>query len=406
MNVIPCIRRAGFLAALLAAAFMALGCVVAEAPLPTATPTETEPPQEIEAAQDRALESQEPPGEPDLEASPTATRVEPTPTDTPTPEPGPINPLTGLPVEDPDSLENRPLLIAVSNFPVSGRPQAGLSFAAQVWEVYIGDGQTRFLAVFYGDYEQHFREILANPIVEGSGQNMLIGPLRSSRVAFEDIRRFFENGLVITAGGSAEVLAQMGNQVSVFGSDPDDINSAGMDVEDLALLSDRDVDPQDYVSLSFDEQKPEGGSPVDSFRVFYNFYNQVGWTYDPESGLYLRSQDQADGTGELYPATDRLTGEQLGFENVLVMWARHRYVKPTIIETELVYVWDQKGLLFREGTMYPVTWSSRSGKLTVHDDEGQPVPLKPGRMFIEVVSWQTVWDAKKALVRYYNPPQP
>lgn len=406
MSVIFGFERAGFLAALLAAAFVAAGCALAEAPVPTATPTETVPPQETEALPSRDLESQEPPGEPDLKASPIAAHVEPTPTDTPTPEPGPINPLTGLPVEDPGSLENRPLLIAVSNFPVSGRPQAGLSFAAQVWEVYIGDGQTRFLAVFYGDYEQHFREILSNPIVEGSGQNMLIGPLRSSRVAFEDIRRFFENGLVITAGGSAEVLAQMGNQVSVFGSDPDDINSAGVDVEDLALLSDRDVDPQDYVSLSFDEQKPEGGSRLDSFRVFYNLYNQVGWSYDPESSLYLRSQDRADGTGELYPATDRLTGERLGFENVLVMWARHRYVKPTIIETELVYVWDQKGLLFRDGTMYPVKWSSRSGKLTVHDDEGQPVPLKPGRMFIEVVSWQTVWDAEKALVRYYNPPQP
>lgn len=400
------IKRAWFLMALLAAVFFAVGCTVTGTPIPTATPTELEAPQEAEAPRGPAVEEEEERSEPPGEASPTATRVEPTPTDTATPEPEPVNPLTGLPIEDPGSLEHRPLLMAVSNFPVSGRPQAGLSFAAQVWEVYIGDGQTRFLAVFYGNYEQHFREILENPIVEGSSENMLIGPLRSSRVAFEDIRRFFENGLVITAGGSAEVLAQMGNQVSVFGSDPDNINSAGVDMEDIALLSDREVDPQDYVSLSFDKQKPEGGSPTVDFRIFYNYYNQVGWSYDPESGLYLRSQDRADGTGELYPATDRLTGEQLGSENVLVMWARHRYVKPTIIETELVYVWDRKGLLFRDGYMFPVKWSSRSGKLTVHDEEGRPVPLKPGRTFIEVVSWQTVWYADKALVRYYNPPQP
>jgi hypothetical protein len=390
---------------LLLAACILAGCVAAVPRTPTATPIGPEEPLNTQSP---AIEKEEQatPTEPSRRASPTATRVEPTPTNTPTPEPAPTNPLTGLPVENPESLERRPLLIAVSNFPVSGRPQAGLSFAAQVWEVYIGDGQTRFLAIFYGDYESHFREILENPIVEGSSQNMLIGPLRSSRVAFEDIRRFFKNGLVITAGGSAEVLSQMGNQVSVFGSDPDNINSAGMDAQDLALLSDREVDPGDYISLSFDQRFPEGGESAYFFRVFYNYYNQVGWTYDPESGLYLRSQDRADGTGELYPATDRLTGEQLGFENVLVMWARHRYVTPTIIETELVYVWDQEGLLFRDGNMYPVKWSSRKGKLTVHDEEGQPIPLKPGRTFFEVVSWQTVWNAEEGLVRYYNPPLP
>lgn len=395
------ITRLLFSVFVLIAALLLAGCEQAVQIPPTATPTEPE-------TDAPALEQREAatPTEPLQRASPSPALAEPTPTDSPTPEPPPSNPLTGLPAEDPESLGRRPLLIAVSNFPVSGRPQAGLSFAAQVWEVYIGDGQTRFLAIFYGDYEKHFREILENPIVEGSSQNMLIGPLRSSRVAFEDIRRFFKNGLVITAGGSAEVLSQMGNQVSVFGSDPDNINSAGMEAEDLALLSDRDVDPDDYVSLSFDVQPPTGGEPVDFFRIFYNFYNQVGWRYDPDSGLYLRSQDRADGTGELYPATDRLTDEQLGFENVLVLWARHRYVTPTIIETELVYVWDQKGLLFRDGHVYPVKWSSRKGKLTVHDEEGQPIPLKPGRTFFEVVSWQSVWNAEEGRVRYYNPPMP
>jgi hypothetical protein len=338
---------------ILMAAFIMAGCAGAVSSAATATPTEPEDLLETEAPE-LAQQEEATPTEPPQRASPTITLAEPTPTDTPMPVPPPNNPLTGLPAEDPGSLERRPLLIAVSNFPVSGRPQAGLSFAAQVWEVYIGDGQTRFLAVFYGDYEKHFREILENPIPEGSSQNMLIGPLRSSRVAFEDIRRFFENGLVITAGGSAEVLSQMGNQVSVFGSDPDNINSAGMGAEDLTLLSDREVDPDDYISLSFDMQPPTEGETADFFRIFYNYYNQVGWTYDPESGRYLRSQDRADGTGELHPATDRLTGEQLGFENVLVLWARHSYVTPTIIETELVYVWDQKGLLFRDGHVYSV----------------------------------------------------
>jgi hypothetical protein len=69
-------------------------------------------------------------------------------------------------------------------------------------------------------------------------------------------------------------------------------------------------------------------------------------------------------------------------------------------------VWDQKGLLFRDGHVYSVKWSSRKGKLTVHDEEGQPIQLKPGRTFFEVVSWQSVWNTEEARVRYYNPPIP
>jgi len=65
-----------------------------------------------------------------------------------------INPLTGLPVTDPDLLAYPPALISVSNFPVSARPQAGLSFSPTVFELFIGEGMTRFLALFYGEYPQ------------------------------------------------------------------------------------------------------------------------------------------------------------------------------------------------------------------------------------------------------------
>src|SRR5918993_3037168 len=62
------------------------------------------------------------------------------------------NPLTGLPVADPSLLQIPAALVSISHFPVEARPQAGLSFAAFVFEVYITEGATRFLTTFYGEF--------------------------------------------------------------------------------------------------------------------------------------------------------------------------------------------------------------------------------------------------------------
>ncbi len=81
---------------------------------------------------------------------PTATpiRLGPAPADFPSP----LNPLTGLPVEDSLLLKIPALLVSISHFPATARPQAGLSFAPFVYEISITEGASRFLAAFYGQY--------------------------------------------------------------------------------------------------------------------------------------------------------------------------------------------------------------------------------------------------------------
>ena len=65
--------------------------------------------------------------------------------------PAGINPLTGLPVANPELLKTPALLISISHFPPAARPQAGLSFAPYVFEFSITGGETRFLTTFYGE---------------------------------------------------------------------------------------------------------------------------------------------------------------------------------------------------------------------------------------------------------------
>ena len=340
------------------------------------------------------------------EPPPEATEVDVKPTQTVEPEPErPINPMTGLPVDAPGVLRRRPLLVSISNFPPTARPQAGLSFASHVWSTFIGFGMNRYVAVFYGDYAEHLQEILTNRLAEGNDDDFAIGPVRSGRVAFEDIKNQYPHALLITAGASPEVLSQLSNQVSVFGSSDESVNSTGVGADTLGqLASDHPVDPLKYESLVFDVTPPEGGESAEFVRIIYNYLNQNGWAYDQGSRTYLRSQDQADGTGELFPMIDRLTGEQLGFENVVVLWAKHSYLSPTVLEINLSYVWDHFGLLYRDGRVNEIKWSTRNGELMIYDGEGAPVPLMPGKTWFEVVSFQSTWDRDKSIVRFHEPP--
>jgi hypothetical protein len=65
--------------------------------------------------------------------------------------PSNVNPLTGREVADAALLKLPAVLVSISNMPFTARPQAGPGFAPWVYELFIGEGTTRFLNVFYGD---------------------------------------------------------------------------------------------------------------------------------------------------------------------------------------------------------------------------------------------------------------
>ena len=150
-------------------------------------------------------------------------------------------------------------MVAISLFPVSAREhQAGLPLAAFVFEIYDHDGMTRNLVGFYGDYVHELAEILNNRLAEAQ-PGFSIGPIRSGRLAFEDIKMLYPGAVLITAGASAEVAAQLTNRQNVFGSDAGDINSAGLDLAGLQGLVPCNTEPAEYAGLTFDSAPPAGG---------------------------------------------------------------------------------------------------------------------------------------------------
>ena len=109
------------------------------------------------------------PNQPDIATNSLPPQSSPIPaTAEPTPYIEVLNPLTGLPVEDPSLLQIPAALVSISHFPVTARPQAGLSFAPYVFEIYITEGATRFLTTFYGRFPEPEVPLTGNCEVRGA----------------------------------------------------------------------------------------------------------------------------------------------------------------------------------------------------------------------------------------------
>ena len=310
---------------------------------------------------------------------------------------GPTNPLTGLPVTDGSNLALAPALVSITNFPITARPQAGLSFSPFVFEMYIGEGMTRFLAVFYGDYPENGTD---SAVMLADDR---IGPVRSGRLPYESLRKLY-NGFLVMASASPNVKASLNTFTNVWGSDTGDINSAMIPVTRLKEIASQNPTRLDEGRLSgllFDQATPANGEVGKGLWIPYNYLNQVIWRYDPASGSYHRFQDNADGQ-TFIQATDRLNEEPLTFENIVVLFANHQAERETLIDVSLMYVDKMPALLFRDGKMYEIFWTTANGEyekttglvrpIRFIDADGNPFPLKPGQTWVEMVQMYTRYN--------------
>lgn len=313
-----------------------------------------------------------------------------------------VNPLTGLPVKNPEMLDLPPALISVTNSPVTARPQMGISSAAWVFEIWIGEGVTRFLSVFYGDY----------PRKGSGGEEAAIGPIRSGRLSYEPLRKLFR-GFLMMAFASKWVMPNLDYVTNVINEDLlTDINGAHVHVSELRKLAGEYRQKLGKPSISgmrFDPQAPSGGKPAPTIWMEWSWLSQVWWRYDAQRGAYLRWQDKEDGK-TFVQAADRLTGEPLQVENLVVLFADHKAFRPELIDINFLYIKKLPALVFRDGQLYPVYWTTASetyerttGRLRpvrFIDAQGNPFPLKPGHTWVNVMTTGSPWyetvDSKDA----------
>jgi hypothetical protein len=298
-----------------------------------------------------------------------------------------VNPLSGLPIQHPENIFISPALVSITNYPVTARPQAGLSFSPMIYEFYIGEGASRFLAVFYGDY----------PSSPENDDRVEIGPIRSGRLPYEALRQLY-NGFMVIASASPRVLSNLGEYHII--NNPDyqtDINGAKINVgelKDIARSTSLRIGSPVLTGLRFDPQVPPSGKPATKVWVYYHYTDQIFWKYDKNTNAYLRYQNDGEDTPlKLY--TDRLTNEPLTIENLIILYTQYHRYDETLFDIDFQYILRYPALLFRDGQMFNIFWTTRNDtyeKLTGKfrpmryiDEQGYPFPLKPGQTWVEVM---------------------
>ena len=232
----------------------------------------------------------------------------------------------------------------------------------------------------------------------------------------------FPNSCLVYASAATDIGERLDACEIVFGVDRTTPNSALLTVARLRQLAEESLNPRQPVNYSgnvFSEVLPEGGKTANNISVYYHSYSQSGWEYDPISGSYLRYTDRADTTGELFPATDRLTGRQLAFENVIVVFAEHNRFRHNQLEIDFTLGQKNPAYLFRDGQAFMIYWSTANREwerttgllrpLHFVDAQDDLVPLHPGRTWVHIVTpYSSVTDQGNAswLVRFVQPDDP
>jgi hypothetical protein len=302
-----------------------------------------------------------------------------------------VNPLTGQPVSDPNTLNRRPMAIKVQLYPRGQRPVYGVSLADIVYDYYQNDGLTRLNAVFYGNDADR------------------VGPVRSARLFDENIIRMYKSifafagaaDYVLTRFYNAEyadrlVTEENNNCPPMCRVDPGGYNFLFTNTRDLSfyiLSKGVNNDRQDLDGMTFNSQAPANGQPGEQLFTRYSISAYNRWDYHPASGKYLRYQDTQEddsGQGEAYaPLGDGLTNQQISADNVVVLFLPHQSAKITGDKDALDIRLSGSGdaIAFRDGLAYQVRWNrpTKDSTLFLTTTDGDPFPFKPGNTWFQVV---------------------
>lgn len=314
----------------------------------------------------------------------------PSPIEDPAGETGPVNPLTGLPMEE-SLIDQKPVAIMLNNIKAA-MPQQGNGQADIIYEVLAEGGITRMLGIY-----------------QDVSRLGTVGSVRSARLYFWQLA-LGHDAIYVHAGGSPEFYdakesrgAETVDGVNGYYSYADTglfwrdrtriegnyyayehslITSGEKLTQILTARGVFDTHDESYENpLVFAEAEaaaPTEGEAAEAFTVTFSNYKSTTFRYDEESSQYRVEQ-----YGEAY--IDGNDGSQISVTNVIVLRAPCTVVDDAgRLSIDLT---SGEGWFACGGFLCPITWEKGAADrpLRCYDSSGQPLVLGAGKSYICII---------------------
>ena len=298
---------------------------------------------------------------------------------TTTTRPLPTSPINGLPVEDSENLDRRVIAVKIDNHP-NARPQSGIDLANAIVEIPV-EGITRFIALFH-DSDAAF-----------------LGPVRSGRPTDGKFLNPL-NAVFAISGGQDWVISGIRNEgVEIIGEVPPAMfrirsrrapHNLYTDTTALRELADERGYDDDPPPTMFEfGNLPTRAESAD--EIVMNFGNSfvVTWNYDRPSNRYLRSFNGSQ--AELI--SEEGDTSPIGADTLIVMLATRFTERAPAGGTSVPAVdtvGEGRAYVFAGGQVVEGIWSRESSddQIIFADDQGGPLPVPPGFIWISIVPEQ------------------
>ncbi|MGM9522029.1 MAG: DUF3048 domain-containing protein [Oscillospiraceae bacterium] len=296
---------------------------------------------------------------------------------------GPVNPLTGLPVDE-DISDQRPYAIMINNIKVA-TPQAGIGYADIIYETLAEGGLTRLLAVY-----QDVSDVET------------IGSVRSARPYFIDLAQGHD-AIYIHAGGSDDAYTELKNRSvahidGVNGSGEtffrDSWRKANMGYEHSLMLDTTLLDAYNEkyklrtehndsyeCNMVFSDSPSHPGESAENVKVVYSSAKSTSFAFDAESKSYKVSQYGA-------AMKDSSTGEQVTVKNIIVLYASITQIPgDSAGRMRAVLTGSGSGYFICNGVCSEITWSkdSYTSQFVYKFSDGTAVEFGRGTTYISII---------------------
>lgn len=300
---------------------------------------------------------------------------------------GDVNPLTGIVLEEGESLPDRPIMVSTDNDSYLSQPQSGISLADILIEVPIEGGGSRYEPIYYSNIDD----------LE------LVGAIRSTRPYMLDIAREY-NAVFVHNGQSPQAIdyfeessvdrvsafeyyAAFHNESSKNDRLPGNQYSTGEDI--LAAMSKLGYTGKKEVRTFpwLEEGEKVAGADATEITVNYADGADNTFVYDPETKLYtryVRGQELVDDNN----------GQVFTCANILVQKVPFNLYPNEDERLQIDMYAGGEAVMFTQGKVVEGTWEreNKDSSTIFRDKDGNEFKMTPGVTAIELIDTTVEFD--------------